>query len=125
MKAKNLIKTIAFLAIIALIFTGMQRLFGVSDRRAIQSYTSYKAETGHELDAIYIGSSNVYSFVQAPIAWENYGYTIFPLSIPGMPCQATVYMLDYARRTHPDSLYIININSFKDTSVDLSNLHFL
>lgn len=119
------IKAICFLLGLVIIVSGVQQVFGVTDYRIYQTVQGFYAEPDGSLDAVYIGASNVYAYWQAPIAWAEYGYTVYPWSVPSMPASAIKYIIEDAQRTQPDALYIINLNDFKAINHKVPYLHYL
>lgn len=123
-KRKNLVKVIGFAACLVCIFFVVQKRFKMSDYRVYQIMEGFYEEPEDSLDAVYIGSSNVYAYWQAPLAWHDFGYTVYSMSIPGLPMQATKYMIEECRKTQPDALYIINMNNFRRESFTVGYFHF-
>ncbi|MBR1692755.1 MAG: fibronectin type III domain-containing protein [Lachnospiraceae bacterium] len=103
----------------------LQKIFRAEDPRIYQIVEGFYNEPPDSLDAVYVGASNVYAFWQAPLAWGDYGYAIYPLSVAGMPAQATKYMVEEGRKTQPDALYIINLNGFKKPKITEQSIHYL
>lgn len=124
-KAKLFLRCLIFIIGLILVYSLAQSIFRLDDSRIKQTVKGFYTEEEETLDAVYVGASNVYAFWQAPLAWEEYGITAYSMSIPSMPVQAIKYMIEECRKTQPDALYIINLNSFKDTDVDVSKLHRL
>ncbi len=123
-KHKNIVKTIAFSALLCTVFFSLQPFFGVRD------YTIYAREewlSSEELnhpDAVYVGSSQVFRCFLSPYAWRNMGTPVFSYSFPSLPASALKYKIIEARKSHPDALYIINLDSFKGRRVPkLQDLH--
>lgn len=79
---------------------------------ANQIYGNFYEEKRNSLDAVYIGSSAVFTSWFAPLAWNNYGITISPLSASGQPFLVCEYVIKEARKTQPNALYIIPISSY-------------
>ena len=124
-KLKPFLKSVCFLLLLSLVVLGVQRLFKVKDYRIYQTERGFYSERDNSLDAVYIGPSHVYTFFQAPLAWDSQGIAVYPLSVPSMPHHALIYMIEEARKTQPDALIILNVNVFKVTAVTESKIHFL
>ena len=122
--SKKIIKPIAFLAVLAILVLVIQsRVFKINDSRSYQTFKGFYAEPKNSLDMVYIGQSNVYPFWNAPLCWENYGFTTYPLAIGAMPARSVKYVLEEAVKTQPEALYLINLNSFTDIRFNVSHLH--
>ena len=121
---KKILKPVAFcliLAVLALLVQG--KAFKISDVRSYQTFKGYYDEKTDSLDVVYIGQSNVYPFWSAPLAWEDYGITSFPLAIGAMPARSVKYMVEEGIKTQPNALYLINLNTFTDIYFEVSHLH--
>lgn len=129
MKLKNLVKAIMFVIVFILLFSLVTVPF-VIPAYPVQ-HMDYKWMAGiydepeGTLDAVYIGSSNTYAFWNQNIAWKEYGITVYPYACSEAPLVAAEFMLKEAHRTHPDSLYIVNINTLGDTSLNDVSIHRL
>lgn len=123
-KWKNRIKVVCFVICFVCLFQAIQKRFLMEDKRIYQTMAGFYDEPENSLDVVYVGSSNVYAYYQAPLAWNDFGYTSFSLSIPGLPMHATKYMIEEARKTQPDALYVINMNNFRRDDFNANYLHF-
>lgn len=123
---KRIVKVLLFVVILAAVVLGLQSIFNVGNAHiGYQSITGFYDEPAGSLDAVYIGASNVYSFFQAPLAWQEYGMAVYPLSVSNLPAQAFRYEIEEARKTQPDALYILQLNCFKTMSVTEGAAHTL
>lgn len=111
MKKSGALKLIAFILIFLLMFIGVQEvLVGDSDKRDEQRIAGFFDLPEDSLDAVFLGSSATYSFWNAPVAWSEYGLAIYPLSNSAQPSFAAKYLIEDARKLHPDALFIINVS---------------
>ncbi len=95
-------------------------LFKVGHDRSFQAMEGFYQEKNASLDAVYIGSSNVHSFWEPPVGWNDHGIAVWSLSMDAMPVSAVKHMIAEARKTQPDALYIININGFKKADMNVN-----
>lgn len=93
-----------------------------SDGRVYQWVGGFYAEEKDSLDAVYLGSSITYAYWEAPIAWNQYGISVWPLSTPNQPFELTEYLIRAARKTQPDALYVVPVNSLSSEITD-ADLH--
>jgi len=122
-KTGKLIRVIAFLVGLVLIVLLIEPLFRVRDLR-IRQTTGFYQEEKNALDAVYVGSSNVYAYWQPPLGFEKYGLAVYNYSLPQMPVDAFKYILEECRKTQPNALYILNLNAFKTERMTEATLHF-
>lgn len=117
------LRSAVFIAGVLAIVAGVTAVFKITDPRIYQVVRGFYEEREDSLDGVYIGASNVYSYWQAPIGWGEYGVTVYPMSVPNMPAKAVKFMIEECRKTQPDALYIINLNSFKNTDFTEVHMH--
>lgn len=121
-----IIKTIAFIGIFLILYSGMATVFSNNpDFRIYQSIHAFYEEPANALQGVYIGSSNCYAFWNALVAWEKYGLAIFPYSSPSMPFYATEYIIREVQKTQPDAVFIINVNHLDFDDMSASHIHHL
>ncbi len=108
---KKIFKCTVFALILILMFTTVQWvLVGDSDKRDRNRIAGFFDLPKNSLDAVFLGSSATYAFWNAPAAWSEYGLAIYPLSNSAQPSFAAKYLIEDARKLHPDALFIINVS---------------
>jgi len=127
-KGKTLLRVTAFLVVFAVCFFVVQSAFGVDQLGAYLHNRGFLHEKAGSLDGVYIGASNVHAYWQPLVGWNEYGISVYDYSFDGMPVGAVRYLLEAARTRHPDALFIININQFRNrenqgTSDVVAKLH--
>lgn len=83
-------------------------------------YDFYDEPKG-SLDAVYIGSSVVYSTWVAPIAWKEYGIKVWPYASSGQSIMMARSIIENARHYQPDALYIVNVRMVQPTTLDVAH----
>ncbi|MBQ8503960.1 MAG: hypothetical protein IJ491_06775 [Clostridia bacterium] len=112
MKIKRFFKVVIFVLIFAFCFVGVQNLLtGDADTRDHKRIEGFFDEKENSLDAVFLGSSATYAFWTAPVAWVEYGLTVYSLSSSKQQILAAKYLIADARKTQPDALYIVNVAS--------------
>ncbi len=121
---KTLLKICIFCLLFAILFSAVQSLLNIRGQHYGRKYLrDFYDEPYDTIDAVYIGSSNTYSFWQAPLAWKDHGIAVCAFAASNHPVQACVYEMEEIRKTQPNAMFIMNINSFKDMEVHLPALH--
>ena len=112
MKSLRIIfKCIVFALIFTILFVPLQSLLvGDSDTRDSKRIAGFFDLPENSLDAVFLGSSATYTFWNAPVAWSEYGLAIYPLSNSAQPSFAAKYLIEDARKSQKDALYIINVS---------------
>ncbi len=126
MKLKKCLKAIVFVALFVLLFNALtQTLIVSSTDNEYKWMTGIYEEPTNSLDAVYLGSSNCYTFWNPLVAWEEYGITVYPYTCSAQPLIAAEYLVKEARKTHPNAVYVININTLADGEVSDVVMHRL
>ncbi len=114
MKFSKVIKAIVFVLIFLVGFSAVQTIFEVGDERSSQRIKGFFEERENSLDAVFLGSSASYAFWSAPIAFAEHGITVYPLATSSQPTFAAKFLIEDARKTQPDAVYIINISNIQE-----------
>ena len=122
-KLKNLIRCAVFLLLLALTIAGVQGVLRNGDNRSFQAQRGFAAEKEGVLDGVFIGASNVHAFFEPPFIWDEYGFACYSYSVDSMDSWAIKYMITEARKTQPDALFIVVLNSFKTTEPTVQSIH--
>lgn len=125
MNKKQLMKSIAFLLLFAALFVPVNRVLSRScvDENYHRITDFYKEPEG-SLDAVYIGSSNVFTFWNPLFGWEEFGITVYNYATDGLSFEATPYIMEEVLKTQPDTLFMVNLNPVRKGS-DLGMTHLL
>ena len=125
-RSKLFLRGLAFFLVLALAVYGVTWVFGVNISRGLKNWNGLRKEEKGSMDAVFIGASNVVAFWQPAFGWEDHGIAVFNLSVQGLTSAAIKYMIIEARKTQPDALYIINLNTFKQSwlAMETKQLHY-
>ncbi len=114
MNWKQAVRATAFIIIFVLLFNTVSRILTISsDDHDYQAMANFYEEKENSADAVCIGSSNTYAFWNPLIAWEEFGITVPAYTCSSQPFIISEYLLDEARKSQPDALYIFNINTIE------------
>ncbi len=109
---KKVIKAISAVLIFALFFTAVQDLLvGAEDDRTPMRLNGFYDAPEGSLDAVFLGSSATYTFLVAPYVWHEYGITVYPYASQAQPIEAAKFIIEDARKTQPDAIYIVNVSA--------------
>lgn len=126
MSKKNFLNLIGFLLLLAVCAVPIGKIFSrPADYRNYHMIRGFYEEPENTLDAVYIGSSNAYAFWNPLLAWESHGITVYSYTSNDQAFSAAPYLIEEVRKTQPDALIIVNVNSLRDTRVSESNMHYL
>lgn len=85
LRKRNIISIILFWVILIVLYEMISIVFSVNDSPSQMNVQGFFMEQKDSLDVLMIGSSEVYSDYSPAIAWENYGYTSYDLSMGAAP----------------------------------------
>ncbi len=122
---KNAIKAVAFLLVFALLFSVVQDVLIKRNPQDAQFIPQFYDEPKNSLDAVYIGSSNCFTFWNSTVAWEEYGISVYPYSCNSMPFFAVKHLIKEAHKTQEKATFIVNINSITDDRISIDSMHYL
>ena len=112
-RKKPLVRCIVFLIILGITVCAVQGMFGIDDDRAFAVHKDFANEKERPIDGVFVGASNVHAFWQPAMAWAGHGIAVLNYAFSALPMGAVKYLIIEARKTQPDALYIINLNTFK------------
>ena len=116
-------KVIVFVVLFFILLHTIMGVFRIDDYSIYSRENGLKQERENTLDAVFIGDSPVFSFYEAPLAWRDYGISVFTYSFPSLQPWAVKYRVIEARKTQKDSLYIISLNTFKRDLFTVQVMH--
>ncbi len=119
-KKSGILWTVIGALIFCLVMIKTSDLFKVGHDRSYQALQGFYQEKKNSLDAVYIGGSSVHAFWEPPIGWNDHGIAVWSMGIDSLPNAAVKNLIADARKTQPDALYIININSFRYPKMDVN-----
>lgn len=124
-KTKIFIKIISFVLIFVLLFTFVQDILIKKSPVDVQLIPQFYNERENSLDAVYIGSSNCFTYWNSAAAFEEYGICVYPYSCNSQSFFAAKHIIKEVRKTQPQSKFIVNINSITDDVVSVDSMHYL
>jgi len=122
---KSVLKTVTFVLIFILLFAAISETLISYDFTAYQNITAFYDESKSSLDAVYIGSSNCFAYWNPLLAWNRYGIAVYPYACNSNPFFSTEYLIREARKTQPDAVFIVNINTLSDGEIEYADMHNL
>ncbi len=112
MKKKHIFRLSAFLLIVACILVILCDLFEYPNSHMSERFKTYESFEKNTVDAVYIGTSGTDRFWLSAKAFEDYGMTVYPLSIEALPSWNTLNVVKYAFKYQNPKLVIIDTRSF-------------
>ena len=108
----NIVKTVAFLLILALLFLFFTYLFRDTSVFKREIILNYYTEPEDTLDVVVIGSSNVIRYWDPLLAWKEYGITSYNFATTAMKDGTYLAALKEALQTQSPELVIVETRLF-------------
>lgn len=121
-KTKTVVRVIAFLLIVALVYGALTRLLTINSITEQQYIRSFYLEPRKSIDVMILGASETFTDYCAPLAWQHAGFTSYPLAVSA--AQGTLYasmLRESAKRQNP-SVYVVEVNGFLYTEAERDEL---
>ena len=121
-KTKTVVRVIAFLLIVALVYGALTRLLTVNNATEQQYIRSFYLEPKNSLDVMILGASETFTDYCAPLAWQHAGFTSYPLAVSA--AQGTLYasMLRESAKRQSPAVYVVEVNGFLYTEDERKEL---
>ena len=121
-KRNTVLRVIAFLLIVALVYGALTRLLTVNNATEQQYIRSFYLEPKNSLDVMILGASETFTDYCAPLAWQHAGFTSYPLAVSA--AQGTMYpsMLREAAKRQSPAVYVVEVNGFLYTEDERKEL---
>lgn len=113
MKIKKIIRPLAFLIILFLLFMYLSFVFTFPrDQKsdmARERFNTYYALPKNSVDALFIGSSAVDRYWMSQLAWKENGIATFALSSGNQPTGFVKYLIEEVSKRHDPKVIVIDI----------------
>lgn len=121
-KRNTVLRVIAFLLIVALVYGALTRLLTVNNATEQQYIRSFYLEPKNSLDVMILGASETFTDYCAPLAWQHAGFTSYPLAVSA--AQGTMYpsMLREAAKRQSPAVCVVEVNGFLYTEDERKEL---
>ena len=124
-KTKIFVKSISFILIFVFLFSFVQDVLIKRASTDAQIIPQFYNERENSLDAVYIGSSNCFTYWNSAVAFEEYGLCVYPYSCNSQSFFAAKHIIKEVRKTQPQATFLININGINDGDVSVDSMHYL
>ena len=115
-------RCIVFLILLAAVSVAVLSIYKVGHERAYSYVYGLKTVEKSELDAIFIGGSDIHAFWQPVAAWNAHGITSWNYSVDMYRFTAMKNYIIEARKTQPDAVFVLSMNTMKRTPADITTL---
>lgn len=124
MKTKRVIKAVVFVLCFVLLLGAVSELFVMHTEPGYQNIRGFYKQKKNSLDAIYIGSSNCFTYWNSAVGWSEYGIAVYPYAANKLLFEGTEYIIRDCRKTQPDAKFIVNINTLMGETMEMDEIHY-
>ena len=111
LKKSYLSRLIVFFLIFDILFVGISYVLRQDNDLKKRFAGFYNCEEG-SLDVVYIGASPVHPYWAAPLAWNEYGFTSWPLATNVQQPKVIKVLLDEVLKTQVPKVVVIELRMF-------------
>lgn len=123
-KIKKPIKVIVFLVVFVILFFTAQWCFINHADPSYQNINGFYKQTENSLDAVYIGSSNCFTYWNPAVAWDEYGVAIYSYSANNLLFESAEYIIKDCVKTQPYAKFIVNINTLIGDELEMKEIQY-
>lgn len=117
MTRKQFLRMVLFLSVtFCMIFVLFSIFKSNQNTNNTRRWNAFYAEENNSVDAILVGASMVDRNWVSPLAWNNSGITIFPISSAGFPIAAATSAIDEVLKTQSPDLVMIEVHGVRSYS---------
>lgn len=113
MRINQGLRLIAFVLVLGLILSALFKIFSLpagDDTLSVrQRFNEFYDEPENTWDAVFLGTSCVDREWSAPLAWKEYGMTVYPLNTDGQPLVFSTDILKEVRKTQDIKFAVVDI----------------
>lgn len=112
---KNIIHSLIFWIIVAVLYLSIQRVFYVKNvytRTAKMMFNGYYELEKNTVDAVAIGNSHIYRYIQGAFAYKQNGLAVIPLSTAALPCSMYRDLAVEALKTQSPKVLVFDVWAF-------------
>lgn len=116
MTKKQGLRAVLFFVVLGMVLGSVIRVFGIPLERSVWNVTSFNEfyeEPRNTWDGVVLGTSCIDRGWAAPLAWNDYGMTVYDLATNGQPMILTTGLLDEIRKTQDVKFAIIDIRGVR------------
>ncbi len=120
---KILLRIVIFLIIFLMLFFLIQWCFINHSDQSYKNIHNFYKQRENFLDAVYIGSSNCFTYWNPAFAWDEYGIAVYSYSANHLLFEGAEYIIRDCIEKQPDAKFIVNINTLIGDKLDMQEVH--
>ncbi len=122
-KIIQLLKSVIFVVILIVLVFVVQWSFINHSDPSYQNINGFYDQNENMLDAVYIGSSNCFTYWNPAVAWDEYGVAIYSYSANNLLFESSEYIIKDCIKTQPGAKFIVNINTLVGDELEMKEIH--
>lgn len=121
---KRMISVVALVIIFVILLDVISDYLHTNESISHELISGFYSETDDSLDAVFLGPSCEYMFYEPPLAWKHYGIKTWSFASPGQPFEASRYLIEEAKKTQPNVLFVITVNDLLNDDINENRIHW-
>lgn len=123
MTKKQALRCIAFVLVVCAMLVVLCDLFEQENGNwTDRCFNTFRASNPDTIDAVFIGTSGVACYWVSPLAYEEYGMTVYPLAADAMPAWLYTNMMDEVLSYQDPELILLDIRPFTSGELTADNM---
>lgn len=122
MTKKQGIRLVSFVLVLLLTLLGLIKVFGIPTDDSMISITErfveFYDEPENTWDCVFVGTSCVDREWAAPLAWNDYGMTVYPMNTSVQPIALTTNLLTEVRKKQDVKLAVVDIRGIQKSKMN-------
>lgn len=110
--SKRWIGYICFTLIAVMLWQGVSRCMVISDHTDIANIEGFYQEPKNSLEVVLMGQSELYADFSSTLAWRDYGFTSYNLSVGGITCNMYESVLEEIMKKQSPKVLVVNAQGF-------------
>ncbi len=117
MNNKKWLRSVAFILLLTLSVLGVMHCYSIPKTYNTKNLAAFHSEKENLVDGVFLGTSIVAQSWLAPIAWQEYGLSIYHLATGVQPFSIIPEYLDYAKSRQNIKFAIIDIHGLRTDAI--------
>ena len=117
MKNKRWLRSVAFILLLVTALLGVFHCYSLPKNYDTKNMATFDEQPKNVIDGIFLGTSVVAQGWTPPIAWGDYGLSIFHLSTSVHPFGVATDYIDYARKTQDIKYVLIDLHGLRTDAI--------
>lgn len=117
MKNLKWLRSVAFILLLTISVAGIMHCYGLPKTYNTKNIAAFDAEKKNQVDGVVMGTSVVAQCWLTPVAWQEYGLSIYHLATGAQCFGITTEYLSYAKETQDIKYAVIDVHGLRTDAI--------